>query len=154
MILAVSDGWNDRKGYGRLMDVAAKAPEDWRFLIVGLQKDQIPHLPQNCVGMECTWDQEELIRLYTTADVFYNPSLEETFGLVTAEALACGTPAVVMNSTACPEPLCGCGIVLQTHETQEALDAISTLLAQPKPAPQQNFPGDAMTAGYLSIFNA
>jgi glycosyltransferase involved in cell wall biosynthesis len=104
--------------------------------------------------MERTWDQEELIRLYTAADVFYNPSIEETFGLVTAEALACGTPAVVMNSTACPEPLQGCGITLQTHDPEEAIDAIGKLLTQEKPSPQQNFPCDAMTAGYLSIFRA
>ena len=154
MILSVSDGWNDRKGYHRLLALAQNAPEDWRFVIVGLDKEQIPALPANCIGMERTWDQEELIRLYTAADVFYNPSIEETFGLVTAEALACGTPAVVMNSTACPEPLRGCGIVLQTHKTEEALDAISTLLSQQKPAPRQDFPCDAMTAGYLSIFNA
>lgn len=154
MILSVSDGWNDRKGYGRLLEVAANAPEDWRFVIVGLAKEQIPQLPGNCIGMERTWDQEELIRLYTAADVFYNPSLEETFGLVTAEALACGTPAVVMNSTACPEPLQGCGIILQTHDADEAIDAIGKLLTQKKPAPQQNFPCSDMTAGYLSIFNA
>ena len=32
-----------------------------------------------------------------------NLSVEETFGLVVAEALACGTPAIVLDSTACPE---------------------------------------------------
>lgn len=153
MILSVSDGWEDRKGFGRLLDVARHAPADWRFVIVGLSKDQISSLPENCIGMERTWNQEELIRLYTAADVFYNPSVEETFGLVTAEAIACGTPAVVINSTACPEPLMGCGIVLQTTQTREALDAISATVAQPKPQLQQDFPCDKMTAGYLSIYN-
>ena len=28
---------------------------------------------------------------------------QETFGLVSAEALACGTPVVVYDNTACPE---------------------------------------------------
>ena len=37
------------------------------------------------------------------ADVFVNPSQAETFGLTTAEALACGTPCVVYDTSACPE---------------------------------------------------
>ena len=79
--------------------------------------------------------------------------MEETFGLVTAEALACGTPVAVMNSTACPEPLCGSGDVLQTDKAEDAIAAISTLLSQGKPKPQQAFPCQNMTAGYLAIFN-
>ena len=35
--------------------------------------------------------------------MFVHLSKEETFGKVIAEALACGTPAVVYNSTAMPE---------------------------------------------------
>lgn len=153
IILSVSSGWNERKGLGRLLAVAKSAPADWRFIVIGLTKKQITQLPDNCIGMERTWDQEELIRLYTAADVFYNPSLEETFGLVTAEALACGTPAVVMNSTACPEPLCGSGIVLNTTQAEEAVAGIRSLLSQDKPAPQQAFPCNKMTADYLSIFS-
>ncbi len=152
MILSVSDGWNDRKGFARLLDVAANAPADWRFVIVGLAKDQIPSLPENCIGLERTWNQEELIRLYTAADVFYNPSIEETFGLVTAEALACGTPAVVMNSTACPEPLCGYGVVLDTHSAQDAIAALSECMARPQQEPANHFTLEKMTAGYLAHY--
>ena len=36
--------------------------------------------------------QQELARLYSTADVFVFPSRTDTFGLVLLEALACGTP--------------------------------------------------------------
>lgn len=36
--------------------------------------------------------QNELARLYSTADVFVFPSRSDTFGLVLLEALACGTP--------------------------------------------------------------
>jgi glycosyltransferase involved in cell wall biosynthesis len=37
----------------------------------------------------------EMAEIYTTADVFVNASLEETMGLTTVEAMACGTPCVV-----------------------------------------------------------
>lgn len=152
MILSVSDGWNDRKGYFRLLELAVAAPPDWHFVVVGLSKKQIAAMPENITGMERTWNQEELIKLYTAADVFYNPSVEETFGLVTAEALACGTPAVVMNSTACPEPLGDYGIALKSTDVREALDAITEILTWKKTAPQHTFTEEKMTAGYLSCY--
>ncbi len=37
-------------------------------------------------------DGDDLVRAYSAADVFVFPSLTDTFGLVLAEALACGTP--------------------------------------------------------------
>lgn len=151
MILSVSDGWNDRKGFGRLLAVAKHAPADWRFVIVGLDAKQIPGLPENCVGMERTWNQEELVQIYTAADVFYNPSVEETFGLVTAEAIACGTPAVVMDSTACPETLGACGITTKDLTVEVSVAAIELALQQPGQL-QQSFPIAAMVAGYLALY--
>ncbi|MBL4618657.1 MAG: glycosyltransferase family 1 protein [Marinicaulis sp.] len=37
---------------------------------------------------------EDLARAYASADVFFNPSITETFGNVTLEAMASGTPAL------------------------------------------------------------
>ena len=55
---------------------------------------------------------QALSDLYSEAEVFYNPTRRETFGKVTAEALACGTPVIVYNTTACPELVGdGCGYV-------------------------------------------
>lgn len=41
---------------------------------------------------------EELARAYASGDVFVFPSITETFGNVTLEAMACGLPAVVANA--------------------------------------------------------
>ncbi|WP_417853103.1 glycosyltransferase, partial [Waltera sp.] len=45
----------------------------------------------------------KLAQIYTEADVFVNPSREETFGLTVAEAMACGTWPIVYADTACAE---------------------------------------------------
>lgn len=103
MILLVSDGWNERKGYSTVLDIAKMAPANWHFVMIGVTKKQLRSLPDNITGFERIWNQDKLIEFYTAADVFFNPSREETFGLVTAEALSCGTPAVIMRSTANPE---------------------------------------------------
>lgn len=39
-------------------------------------------------------DTERLARIYRAADLFVHPGVQETFGLVTLEAQACGTPVV------------------------------------------------------------
>jgi rhamnosyl/mannosyltransferase len=48
-------------------------------------------------------DRDELIRAYRSAWVCALPSLGEAFGLVLAEALACGTPVVGSNDGGIPE---------------------------------------------------
>ncbi len=41
---------------------------------------------------------DDLIRAYASSDIFMFPSISETFGNVTLEALACGNPAVVADA--------------------------------------------------------
>lgn len=45
----------------------------------------------------------ELARIYASADLFVFPSLTETFGNVTLEALACGTPTLAFDTAAAAE---------------------------------------------------
>lgn len=121
MILLVSDGWDERKGYSKFLEVTKVAPADWIFAIVGINGKE--KLPSNVIGFEHIWNQEELIELYSAADVFFNPSVEETFGLVTVEAMACGTPVVVMNATASPE-LVGdedCGVICESYDSSQTI---------------------------------
>lgn len=48
-------------------------------------------------------DDETLAQLYSAVDVLAAPSLEESFGKVGAESLACGTPIVVFRRTGLEE---------------------------------------------------
>lgn len=51
-------------------------------------------------------NENELIDLYSAAAVFVFPSLYEGFGLPPLEAMACGTPVAVANTSSLPE-ICG-----------------------------------------------
>lgn len=154
MILAVADDWNEpRKGLSRLLELAKIAPEDWVFVIVGISEELIKKLPaNNCIGLQRTSDREELVRLYTAADIFYNPSVEETFGLVTAEAIACGTYAVVMDVTACSEPMGIYGKALKTTDVRAALEAITEVLGWEKDMPPKEFTNEKMEQGYWELY--
>ena len=97
-------------------------------MLVGLSHPQIKKMPENIIGIQRTEDKEELAMLYSMSYIFINPSLEESFSLVTAEALACGTPVIVLDTSAVKEFVCeNNGIVLGNHDATDYLQAIKTL---------------------------
>ena len=101
MILGVATGWAPDKGQLEMIEIA-KAMPDAAIVLVGHQPESVNY-PENVITIAFTDSKEELAEIYSAADVFFNPSKQETFGLVSGEALACGTPLVVYNTTACPE---------------------------------------------------
>jgi len=128
MILGVSSPWGKRKGLNDFIELSKIIGKDDIIVLVGLDDAQIKDLPFNIIGITRTENQEQLKDLYATADVFLNLSVEETFGLTTAEALACGTPAVVYNATACPEVIDSeTGIIVSKNDFKGLLDAIDTI---------------------------
>ena len=47
-------------------------------------------------------DEKKVASFYAQSDIFVSASGSETFGFTVAEAMACGTPAVVVKSGAFP----------------------------------------------------
>lgn len=48
-------------------------------------------------------DGEDIAVALSAADVFVMPSIQETFGLMAVEAMACGTPVIVFEGTSLPD---------------------------------------------------
>ena len=126
MVLGVSSIWNDRKGLDDFVQLSKLLDRtSYQIVLVGLSQSQINELLQsktNILGLPRTSSAEELAGIYSAADVFVNPSYEETFSLTTAEAQACGTYSVVYKETACEEVLDKC--------CGEAVDANSEAVLQ------------------------
>lgn len=126
MILGVSGVWKQEKGMHTFLELSQKFPEDCVLVMVGLSQSQIHQLPDGIVGIEKTESAEALAELYSVADVLLNPSREETFGMVAAEAMACGTPVIVSNTTACPEIVAdGTGLVVDMTQISQVVKAIT-----------------------------
>ncbi len=100
IILGVANVWTERKGLFDFYVLSEKLPDEYKIILVGLTEQQINALPPEILGLPHTNSGGELAKIYSAADVFVNPSREETFGLTTLEALACGTPAIVYKNTA------------------------------------------------------
>ncbi|PLR85058.1 glycosyl transferase [Bacillus canaveralius] len=110
VILGVAPAWTTRKGISDFLELAKIISEDEIIVLVGSTLENklfgekpVKNLPKNIISIPPTKNASELALIYKSADVFINPSREETFGLTTAEALSCGTPAIVYDTTACPE---------------------------------------------------
>lgn len=133
MILGVSNIWDERKGYSDMLQLSNKINADSVIVLVGLSSKQMKKLPRNIIGIQRTEDVLQLAKLYSSADVYVNTSVEETFGLTTVESLACGTPVVVYNSTACPEIVTtDVGFIVPSHDINAIAESISIVRAQGK----------------------
>lgn len=103
VILGVASIWDKRKGLSDFIELSEMLDQKYCIVLIGLNRRQIKKLPSNIIGIEKTNSSYELAKIYSAADVFVNPSKEETFGMTTIEAESCGTPAIVYKDTACEE---------------------------------------------------
>lgn len=113
IILGVASTWSTRKGLDIFIKLSKVLNSKFKIILIGLSKEQLNSIPSEILGFSRTESLQELAAIYTTADIYFNASKEEVMGLTTVEALACGTPAMVFDSTAIPEVIDNeCGIVI------------------------------------------
>lgn len=125
LILGVASNWSENKGLDKFIRLANVLPKETKIVIVGNIPVDIV-LPENIIHIQEIHQTQDLVDWYSAADLFMNLSLEETFGKVTGEALACGTPAIVPNSTANPELIGeGCGYVVEDLSINTLLKTLS-----------------------------
>ena len=124
VIIGVASEWAESKGLSDFIKLAGLIGTDSNIILVGNINKKII-FPKNIMLIPQTSNSSELARLYSMSDVFVSLSKEESFGKVIAEAIACGTPAIVYNSTACPELVGnGCGYVAMNNTIEEILNGI------------------------------
>ena len=160
IILGVSALWVNDKGLNDFIELEKKLPEDYEIVLVGKLKEDI-QLPKRITCVGATSSVDELAEYYSTADVFVSPSVQETFGKVVAEALSCGTPACVYETTALPELVAnGCGEKVEVHNIQMMAEAIKKICENGKDFyreqciihAQKNFDLETNVAQYLQIY--
>ena len=134
-ILCIGAGWNENSPKTKdLLMLAKLLPEDYEIILAG----SVPfadRLPCSIKTVGYISSTEVLAKLYSACDVYVHLSREDTFGKVIAEALACGTPAVVYDSTACPEIVGeGCGYAVPAGDVEAVCNAIARIRKQSKAA--------------------
>lgn len=101
IILGVASFWNKSKGIEYFVELTSMLNNDEVIVLVGKNILNIEN--PNIIFIDQTDSIEELRSVYSMANVFLQLSIEETFGLVVLESLACGTPVITNTFTANPD---------------------------------------------------
>lgn len=138
-ILCVSAGWNsDMPKYHDVTRLAESVGEGCEIMLVGSGADRLSP-PPNVRTVPFVSDKNEMARIYSSADVYVHLSREDSFGKVITEALACGTPSIVYDSTACPELVGdGCGYSVPVGDVDAVCAAIQKIMSNGKAAYSDN----------------
>lgn len=91
-----------RKGGAMMQRIMADMAGDRDVHWAVFGRDPFP-LPDNASWLGVIQDDSALSGIYAACDLFVMPSLQETFGKTTAEALACGTPVLAFRDTPAEE---------------------------------------------------
>ena len=132
MILGVANVWDQRKGLKYFLELADILENDEIIVLVGLTKKQVESLPANIIGITRTNNIQELVEIYSAADVFVNPTLEDNYPTVNLEAQACGTYVVTFDSGGTRETIIDSshGTVCGEKTTQALRNLLNDLRSQ------------------------
>ena len=111
IILGVAGVWTDRKGYGDFLKLRQLLDDSCAIVLVGVTEKQRNALPRGILGIPRTHNARDLAEIYTAADLFFNPTYEDTYPTVNLEAECCGTRVITYNT-------CGCGETVKRPDSR------------------------------------
>lgn len=126
LILGVAFGWGKKKGLDIFIELSKRLDENkYKIMLVGTDEHIEKDLPDNIISIHRTKNQNELAKIYSAADLFVNPTREDTYPTVNMESLACGTPVLTFNTGGSPEIIDEtCGMVVEKDDIDSMYNKI------------------------------
>ncbi len=160
-ILTVSSVWYPKKGELDIYKLRTMlSADDYDIIMVGLSAEQLKNLPLGIIGIQRTQNVQELVQLYSDADVLINPTYEDTFPTVNLEALACGTPIITYRTGGSPETIDEkTGVVIEQGDLEGIVIAIHQMKEHPMSSAdcrvraEAYFDKDKCFEQYISLYN-
>ena len=133
ILLGVAFDWGQRKGLDVFLHLAQKLdPDKFQIVLVGTDDNIDKQLPPDIISIHRTANQTELAEIYAAADLFVNPTREDTFPTVNMESLACGTPVLTFRTGGSPEMLDNTtGRVVACNDEEGLYQAILSIADHP-----------------------
>ncbi len=105
--------------------------------------------------IEYDWvnDNELLVDLYSSADLFLMPSIAEAFGMMAIESMACSLPVIVFEGTALPSVTFApeFGVCLRKGDTEAFVEAVSKFINSPEECRKKGRIGRELAERHYSI---
>lgn len=125
VILGVAYDWEERKGLDVFIELAKRLGSEYQIVLVGTNDSVDMKLPDNIIPIHRTQDQNELVEIYSMADLFLNTTREDNYPTVNIEALACGTPVLTYSTGGSPEIIDdSCGQAVMSNGVEETITRI------------------------------
>jgi glycosyltransferase involved in cell wall biosynthesis len=125
IILGCASVWNRRKGLEDFIKLSSLLSDEFKIVLIGLNKKQIKSLPENIIAIKRTESIVELAEWYSASFVFLNPTTSDNFPTTNIEALACGTPVITYNTGGSPEAIdVNTGIVVEKGNVNDIVEAL------------------------------
>lgn len=163
IILGVATTWDTKKGFYEFIKLAGMIDESkYAIVLVGLPENLIKKLPKNIIGIKRTENVGQLADLYSAADVFLNPTFEDSYPTTNLESLACGTPVITYKTGGSVESLSAdTGIVVEQGNLTEVLHAIEEIKTKGKEfytadcrrSALENFDKKVKFQDYMKLYN-
>jgi len=139
IILGVAHVWKETKGLKYLIQLSSQLDSNYKIVVVGVTEKQKYQLPDSIIGIGRTDKTDELAEIYSAADVFVNPTVEEVMGIVNVESLACGTPVITFNTGGSAECIDeSCGFVAEKGNIDDIIKFIKEIKSNKKEFYYQN----------------
>lgn len=129
LIIGVASTWDKKKGLEEFVKLnTLLSSEFYQILLVGLSITQIKSLPKSFICVERTENVDQLADLYAAADVFINPTLEDTYPTTNLEAMSCGTPVITYRTGGSVESVDDeTGLIVEKNDLQGMVSAIEVI---------------------------
>lgn len=98
IVLGVASAWSKEKGLDDFIILSEMLDDSYVIVLVGLTDKQIKKMPKVITCISRTNSTNELVDIYTAADVFVNPTYEDNYPTTNLEAQACGTPCITYRT--------------------------------------------------------
>ncbi len=162
VLLGVASVWEKRKGLDEFIKLRNILTDEYQIILVGLSNKQISNLPDGIKGISRTNNVAELVELYSAADIYLNPTLEDNFPTTNLEALACGTPVITYNTGGSPEAIdINTGAAIPYGDISSFKDAVVNACSSSvfssvacRERAEKNFNQDITFLKYLSIYKS
>ncbi|MCY1689903.1 glycosyltransferase [Exiguobacterium sp. SL14] len=163
VILCVANVWTKEKGIDFIEKLSLNLRKDEVIKIIGLNKTQIKRFKNNekIEGYGSLKDQKELAEIYSKADVFFNPTYNDTFPTTNIEAIASGIPVITFDTGGSGEIIDKeCGFVVEKDDIHSVKKAISEIKSGKKDfnknardRAERNFCKDEKIMQYVDLYN-